>query len=219
MQPQSIAPSGVTADGESQLKIGALNSTGVPTFQQMKSIIERVKSGNIQAVQNEIQRFGVDAKKIYYDTYKQTPIFYCSLIKDRTLCVQMLNFFKDQGVDLAYKDTLRQTALYYASREGINEMITCLVQAGCKLNDKDEYGQTPLYYACREGKTDTVRLLLSTGADCNSVDMHGQTAIFYAAKNGRVDISQILIDAGANFQMEDNKGITPVVAAHRSKKS
>jgi len=81
--------------------------TGVPTFPQMKSIIERVKSGNMQAVQNEIQRFGVDPKKIHYDTYKQTPIFYCSLIKDRNLCSQMLNYFKEVGVDLTYKDTLR----------------------------------------------------------------------------------------------------------------
>jgi len=39
----------------------------------------------------------------------------------------MLLFLKDIGVDLTYKDTLKQSALYYAAREGKIGMIKILV--------------------------------------------------------------------------------------------
>ena len=48
----------------------------------MKSIVERVKIGDLVNVQSELVRFGVDPKRILYDTFKQTPVFYCALIKD-----------------------------------------------------------------------------------------------------------------------------------------
>lgn len=59
----------------------------------------------------------------------------------------MANFFISKGVDPKYKDTLKQTAIYYAAREDHAELIKILVKLGCNLNDKDEYGQTPIYYA------------------------------------------------------------------------
>lgn len=59
----------------------------------------------------------------------------------------MTKFFIEKGVDPKYKDTLKQTAIYYAAREDHLEMIRLLVHKGCNLNDKDEYGQTPIYYA------------------------------------------------------------------------
>ncbi len=96
----------------------------------------------------ELSRYGIDPKEIFYETFKQTPIFFCALIKNRERCVEMTNFFIQKGVDPTYKDTLKQTALYYAARENQIEMIQLLVKSGCKLNDKDEYGQTPIYYAC-----------------------------------------------------------------------
>jgi ankyrin repeat protein len=196
---------------------GAVKNT--PTFQQSKAIIERVKAGNLQALQNELARFGVDPKDIFYDTFKQTPIFYCSLIKDPTLCTQIFEFLVAQGVDPLYRDTLKQTALYYACREQQYTLIKELLAAGCQVNNRDEYGQTPIYYACREGHIEVVRLLLQNGADVNNSDMHGQTCIYYAAKFGRVEVCQLLIEHGANFMHTDNKGVTPVITAHRAKRN
>ena len=52
----------------------------------------------------------------------------------------MVKFFIRKGVDPKYKDTLKQTALYYAAREDHIELIKHLVELGCNINDVDEYG-------------------------------------------------------------------------------
>lgn len=88
-----------------------------PSVQQAKSIIDWVKSGDIDAVWMELERFKVDAKEIYYDNYKQTPLFYCTHIRDKAWRLDMVNFLIAQGVDPTYKDSMRQSALFYASWE------------------------------------------------------------------------------------------------------
>jgi ankyrin repeat protein len=40
----------------------------------------------------------------------------------------MVKFFTSKGVDPTYKDTLKQTAIYYAAREDQSEMIRYLVE-------------------------------------------------------------------------------------------
>ena len=48
----------------------------------MKSIIDRVQQGDIDAVKKEVNAFGVRLPDIRYETFKQTPIYWASLIKD-----------------------------------------------------------------------------------------------------------------------------------------
>jgi len=59
----------------------------------VKNVIERVKTGDLSGVQMELSRYGIDPKEIFYETFKQTPIFFCALIKNRERCVEMTNFF------------------------------------------------------------------------------------------------------------------------------
>lgn len=133
----------------------------------MKSIIEKVKKGDKTGVQRDVDMFNIDPKQIFYDTYKQTPIFYCTLIKDESIAVEMLNYFISVGVDAGYRDTLKQTPLYYAAREGQNIMVQILCDNGCNPNNQDEYGQSPVYYACRDNKAETVKYLINKGANLN----------------------------------------------------
>ena len=106
----------------------------------MKSVIEKVKKGDIPGVQRDLNMFNIDPKLIFYDTYNQTPIFYCSLIKEEALCLKMANFFVSLGVSCPHKDTLKQTTLYYAAREGQVKLLDLLVTNGCNINEKDQYG-------------------------------------------------------------------------------
>lgn len=105
----------------------------------MKMIIDKVKLGDIVGVKQDLERFSIDPKQIFYDTYKQTPIFYATHIKDAQRCIEMTNFFIEAGVDPAYKDSLRQTAIYYAAKEGQFDMVRLLFKHGCKLNEKDNH--------------------------------------------------------------------------------
>lgn len=69
----------------------------------------------------EAQRSGLNISELVDEqNYKQTPMFSVALIPDDSTSVQMGKVLKDMGVSPSQPDTLKQTTLYYASREGKN---------------------------------------------------------------------------------------------------
>ena len=70
-------------------------------------MIERVKTGDLQGVKLELERYNIEPREIFYETFKQTPIFFCAHIKNKERCVEMPHFFIEKGVDPKYKDTLK----------------------------------------------------------------------------------------------------------------
>lgn len=59
------------------------------------------------------------------------------------------------GVDPKQQDSLNQTPLYYAVREGHFDLIDWLIEKGLNVNHIDTYGQTPIFYCIREGNIAT----------------------------------------------------------------
>ena len=49
----------------------------------------------------------------------------------------MIEFLITQDVDATAVDSLNQTALYYACREGKLDLIEVLVKTGCNVNQVD----------------------------------------------------------------------------------
>lgn len=73
--------------------------------------------------------------------FKQTPMFSASLVQGDENAVRMARVLKELGVKPDQPDTLNQTALYYACREGKNQLVDFLVQeGGCNVNHLDTYG-------------------------------------------------------------------------------
>lgn len=133
--------------------------------------------------------------------------------------LKIVRHLHKQGVDLTTKDTLDQSALFYASRDGKPNILSFLIECGCSANNKDQYGQTPIYYGARDNRVDICQKLIEFGADVNNEDMHNQTCMFYAAKQGNIDICAKLLEAGANINHTDNKRQTPLHWAQRSRKA
>ena len=52
----------------------------------------------------------------------------------------MIKIFKEMGVNPAQPDALNKTALFYASRDGHDQVIDYLVRNGCEVNHIDTYG-------------------------------------------------------------------------------
>jgi ankyrin repeat protein len=100
-------------------------------------------------------------------------MFSVALINDDNQALKMGKVLKEMGVNPSLPDTLNQTPLYYAAREGKNYFIDFLIENGCNVNHIDTYGQTPVFYACREGKIETIRKLVDLGADHDLVDNNG----------------------------------------------
>lgn len=88
-------------------------------------------------------------------------MFSASLIPDDNTAVKMGQILKEMGVNPGQPDTLNQTPLYYAIREGKNQLADYLILNGCNINHIDTYGQTPIFYAAREGHLDTIKKLVA----------------------------------------------------------
>jgi ankyrin repeat protein len=61
----------------------------------------------------------------------------------------MKYFIEELGVDPQAKDKIQQTPIYYAAREGRNQVCEYLLSKGVPINEPDLYHQTPVYYAAR----------------------------------------------------------------------
>ena len=64
---------------------------------------------------------------------KQTPMFFAAVVKDAQAAFQMLEAMGKAGCNLAYKDTLQQTALYYLARDGKLDCIKLFVSHGVSV--------------------------------------------------------------------------------------
>jgi ankyrin repeat protein len=121
-------------------------------------------------------------------------MFSTSLIKSDDLATRTARVLKELGVKPEQPDTLNQTALYYASREGKNQLVDYLVTEGnCNVNNIDTYGQSPIFYASREGHLDTIKKLVAYGGDSDLIDNNRQTPLYYAIKSNRLDVVEYLL--------------------------
>lgn len=62
---------------------------------------------------------------------KHNGIFYACLIKDPEQSLKMVEFLVSEGVDPCLSDSLGQTPLFYASREGKGPLVEFLIKQGC----------------------------------------------------------------------------------------
>jgi ankyrin repeat protein len=149
----------------------------------VKVFIDLIKKGDIDAVVQERSRNGIDLGSLFDEAnFKQSLMFNVAHIPEDNQAVKMARVLKDMGVQTSQPDTLNQTPLYYAAREGKNQLIDFLIENGCNVNHIDTYGQTPIFYACREGRMDAIKQLVGYGADPDLVDNNGQTPMYYAIK-------------------------------------
>jgi predicted nucleic acid-binding OB-fold protein len=194
-------------------------STKLPGYQLdttlIKIFLNSVKEGDLQEIKNNIEKYSFDVKVIKDSQYEQNALFYAALIKDDITALNVMKFFVEQGLNPLHTDKIRQTALYYAAREGKFLCCKFLIEQGCPLNDKDLYHQTPVYYACREGKISIVELMVNNGSDINLDDKYGQTCIFYAIREGHLEVVEFLIKRGADINKTDKKKMTPYLFANK----
>jgi ankyrin repeat protein len=62
------------------------------------------------------------------------------VLKDQVKAIRLVNYFISHGVDPAQEDGLKQIPLFYATREGHNELIDLLVNNKSNVNHLDTYG-------------------------------------------------------------------------------
>ena len=61
-------------------------------------------------------------------------------------------------------DKHKQTPLFYAAREGRDDVIKFFISKGCKVNQLDHKRHTALFYAKKYNRHSTVKILVDNGA-------------------------------------------------------
>jgi len=81
--------------------------------------------------------------------------------------------------DLNARDETKNTALYYASKNGNYKMVEKLVNLGAKVDLKNEWHDTALHAAFKNRDARMVRLLIDRGADIFARNHEGMSPLYY----------------------------------------
>ncbi|XP_064395634.1 ankyrin repeat domain-containing protein 29-like isoform X3 [Halichondria panicea] len=108
------------------------------------------------------------------------------------------------GADPNQADKDGATALYWASRNGHDEIVRVLLAAKATVNTQTKSGQTPLWTTSFSGHQKCMELLIDAGADVDvPKDVStGATALIAAAWNGHVRAVELLIAAKAQVDIQ-----------------
>jgi hypothetical protein len=105
------------------------------------------------------------------------------------------------GLQHAYSNAYRETALHVASGGGHVGVTRLLLDRGADVHATDRTGSTPLHLASGAG---VVSVLLRAGADIEARDYAGRTPLIDTAFRRDIDAVQELLAAGANPRARDN---------------
>ena len=149
----------------------------------------------------------------------------CSAVR-RNADIEVLRLLLSAGANIDAQDGEGETALIAAVRQGRDEMVELLIDAGANP-DIHRYvqGDTALLCLARKdfngsprskGHGERLRLarrLIKAGADHEAKDVSGATALNILAEFGTSEFLSLLIQAGANVENERSRGSRPLEEA------
>ena len=218
--PQPSFVSSVTESTVRAAPVGA--GPAIPMSPLHKQVFEKVKKGEIDEVVRLVRENNLDINQVRDEqkNFYQSPMFAATVLSDKEQAFKMMQMLVNLGLNPLNEDSLKQTPLFYACRDGFNQAIEWFCnERGDTVTRQDIYGQTPVYYAVRDGHIKTVQLLMDMGGNFDHVDQKNQRPIYYAIKANRFEMVKFLIDKGADLQTEDKKGMSPTMFAKKSNKN
>lgn len=107
-----------------------------------------------------------------------------------------------------------RSLLFWATKEGHEEIVSFLLENGADPNLEDHDGWTPISWAL-EGQI--LNMLISSGANVNHVNKHDETPLFSAVRFGEaIEQVEILLKAQANPNIKEQHGFSPLEIAARN---
>ncbi|KAF4624234.1 hypothetical protein G7Y89_g13939 [Cudoniella acicularis] len=92
-------------------------------------------------------------------------------------CTEAVRAFISAGVDIDFRDHLKNSALHYAVVTNQSNIASMLIQVGCAMNPQNEDGNSPLHFATRIASKALSTLLLRNAAIVDIRNREIQTPI------------------------------------------
>ncbi len=114
--------------------------------------------------------------------------------------IRIVQLLAKSTIDLNYRDSNGEAALYIAVRTGNQDYVKILLEASASHKKLDldiaenTYGRTPLIMACVMGNLQIMELLLQAGANSGPHDIFGWTAKDHASFRGYLVLAKTLIE-------------------------
>ncbi|KAL8646016.1 MAG: hypothetical protein Q9226_007044 [Calogaya cf. arnoldii] len=114
--------------------------------------------------------------------------------------------------------------LHVATKLGLVDMVSLLLDLGSDIEAKDNWARTPVIDAAMDNRLEIVDLLLNRGADVLPEDWEGMTALHWAAKKNHLGVLRTLLShSNARFKHQswfqdcyNKNGDLPIHSASRN---
>lgn len=109
------------------------------------------------------------------------------------------------------------TPLFFACRDGFNEVIKFLLNNEAEIDRRNDDGMTPIFFVGNEIDTpDTIQLLIDNGADIHVVDNAGDNLLHQAVQMGSPQCIKFFLNYGVDPFLKNNDGLSAIDLAKKS---
>lgn len=136
--------------------------------------------------------------------------------------MHVLEFLRENKVDLLAKDQRGWTILHHAAKEGNIDLLDFLKKSGLDLNTTIAYGfpLTPVHIAAEAGELEVLKFLRESGIDLEAKtesEFPSETPARLAAQKGHMDVLRFLHESGVDLLNGDrhHSGTLAHMAAKR----
>lgn len=132
------------------------------------------------------------------------------LTATRLNSTKLLKVLLDFGLDVNYRNSKGETALYTAAKHNYLLCARLLIERGADLEAAENtFGWTPLFVAAVDGSSEIVDLLLESGCVATGVDQSGWSAKEHAALRGHIKLSEKLELPSDSPSLVPKREVTP----------